>query len=240
MASTVPSCRAYDPAFAYELAVIIQDGIKKMFEDQATCFYYVTLMNENYAQPEMPAGVEEGIRKGIYLYQSHKGKKGQPKVQLFGSGTILLQALAAQELLAEHGVSADVWSVTSYTELRRDAISAERFNRLHPAGKQRRPYISQVLEAVEGPIVAASDYMAALPDMLTKWIPQPLVALGTDGFGRSDSRAALRRFFEVDSSSIAAAAFSALAREGTVEAKVAAAKIKELGVDSDCPDPWTV
>jgi pyruvate dehydrogenase E1 component len=241
LASTVPNCRSYDPAFAFEIAVLLQDGIKRMYEDQEDIFYYITLMNENYVQLPMPEGAEDGIKRGIYLLKSHKAARAQHKVQLFGSGTIMQQVLKAQELLAEKfNVRADVWSVTSYTELRRDGLSCERYNRWNPGKKARVPFISQALAKAQGPVVAASDYMAALPDLVGKWLPGRITALGTDGFGRSDSRQALRRFFEVDAASIAAAALSALARDGKLTAKQATDGISELGLDASKPDPWTL
>jgi pyruvate dehydrogenase E1 component len=241
MASTVPTCISYDPAFAYEIAVIVQDGIRRMYQEQEDVFYYITLMNENYVQPAMPEGAEEGILKGVYKVRPHKAKKGQAKVQLLGSGTILRAALAAQDLLAErYNVSADVWSVTSYNELRREAQACERWNRLHPASKPRVPYVTQVFDKTEGPVVAASDYMKILPDGIGKWVRGGILSLGTDGFGRSDSRRALRRFFEVDAEHIAAAALYRLSQDGQRDAKDVATALKELGLDPDAPAPWTV
>jgi pyruvate dehydrogenase E1 component len=240
MASTVPNCISYDPAYIYEIAVIVQDGIRRMYQEQEDVFYYVTLMNENYEHPAMPEGAEEGIRRGIYKLRAHKGKKGQPKVQLFGSGTILRQVEAAQELLDKYGVSADVWSVTSYNELRREAQECERWNRLHPTSKAKVPYITQVMEKEQGPVVAASDYMKILPDSIGKWVPQGVFSLGTDGFGRSDSRAALRRFFEVDSANVAAAALYQLALSGEIEKSVVSKAVKELGINPEAPTPWKV
>ncbi|MCC7479748.1 pyruvate dehydrogenase (acetyl-transferring), homodimeric type [bacterium] len=241
IASTVPTCRAYDPAFAFELAVITQDGIRRMYEEQEDCFYYVTVMNENYLQPAMPKGVEEGIRRGIYLFKPGVAKKGAPRVRLLGSGTIMQQVLRAQELLAEQfGVSADVYSATSYTELRNDGMSCERHNRLHPGAKARVPYITQVLGKEDTPVVAASDYMRALPDLVAAWVPGGIISLGTDGFGRSESRAALRRHFEVDAEHIAFAALSGLAQRGQFDAKKLKDALKSLGLDADYPDPWTL
>jgi pyruvate dehydrogenase E1 component len=231
-ASTVPNCVSYDPAYAYELAVIIQDGLRRMYRDGEDVFYYVTLGNESYAQPTMPPqeDVAEGIRKGIYRVSA--GEHGPARVQLWGSGSLLNEALRAQKILWERfQVPAGVWSVTSYNELRREALSAERYNRLHPAEPPRTPYIRQVMAAAEGPIVAASDYMKALPGQLAPWLDGRLTALGTDGYGRSESRPFLRRFFEVDAESIAAAALSALALAGEFDPQRAAQAIVELGLD---------
>lgn len=236
LASTVPTCAAYDPAYAYEMAVIIQDGIYRMYERMEDRFYYITHYNEFYVQPPMPEGCREGILKGIYKYRA--SEHGPAVVQLFGSGPILNEALRAQELLwNRYGIPADVWSVTSYNELRRDALRVERWNRLHPDQPPRKPYILEVLEGHEGPIVAATDYMKIVPDQLAPWLGDRLVSLGTDGFGRSDNRLYLRRFFEVNAEAIAANALSALARRGEFPASRAAEAIRELGLDPDRPDP---
>jgi len=197
-ASTVPTCACYDPAFAYELAVIIQDGIRRMYHEMEDRFYYITVYNENYVQPAMPEteGIREGILRGLYKYKA--AENGPAMAQLFGSGTILNEALKAQQILAErYQVATDVWSVTSYNELRREALATERWNRLHPAEPARVPYIVQVMDAVPGPIVASSDYMKAVPDQLAPWIGERLHTLGTDGFGRSENREHLRKFFEI-------------------------------------------
>ncbi|MBC7292560.1 MAG: pyruvate dehydrogenase (acetyl-transferring), homodimeric type, partial [Thermoleophilia bacterium] len=213
LASTVPTCAAYDPAYAYEMAVIIQDGIYRMYERMEDRFYYITHYNEFYVQPPMPEGCREGILKGIYRYRA--SEHGPAAVQLFGSGPILNEALRAQELLwTRYEIPADVWSVTSYNELRRDALRVERWNRLHPDQPPRKPYILEVLEGHEGPIVAATDYMKIVPDQLAPWLGDRLISLGTDGFGRSDNRFYLRRFFEVSAEAIVANALSALARRG--------------------------
>jgi pyruvate dehydrogenase E1 component len=237
LASTIPTCRTYDPAYAYEIAVIIQDGIRRMYELGEDRFYYLTIGNENYVQPEMPEGSAEGILRGIYKFKS----ADKPAViQLFGSGSILNEAVAAQQILAEkYGVAADVWSVTSYNELRRDALETERWNRLHPAEPERTPYILQTLKGVEGSIVAASDYMKIVPDQLAPWIGTRMVTLGCDGFGRSENREHLRRFFEVDAASIAGAALSRLAREGKFDAAKAQAALRELSLDTEVADPVT-
>jgi pyruvate dehydrogenase E1 component len=238
--SVVPTCITYDPAFAYEIAVIIQDGIRRMYEDNEDRFYYLTVGNENYVQPPMPEteGIHEGILRGLYLYK--RSETGPAKVTLFGSGSILNEALKAQKLLAEkYGIGADVWSVTSYNELRRDALATDRWNRLHPAEPERKPYLLQTLGNIEMPIIAATDYMKAVPDQISPWLPGRLTALGTDGFGRSDNREHLRRFFEVDAASIAAAALSGLARWGRYDAKRATQAIQELGLDPERVDPAT-
>jgi pyruvate dehydrogenase E1 component len=238
LASTVPNCIAYDPAYAYEIAVIIRDGIRRMYQEQEDVYYYLTLGNENYAHPPMPEGVEEGIIKGIYRLKTHQPEKGQHKVQLFGSASILRETLRAQEILADRfNVSADVWSVTSYKELRRDALEVERWNMLHPTKRQKKPYITKMLEKTDGPVVAASDYMKTLPDMIRPWILEDMVSLGTDGFGRSDTRKALRRHFEVDAECIAVAALYALANQGKIKREQVAGAIDDLGIDPEKIDP---
>jgi pyruvate dehydrogenase E1 component len=207
-----------------------------MYQEGEDRFYYITLYNEDYAMPEMPEGVQEGILRGIYKYRP--AAKGDAVVQLFGSGPMLNEALRAQEILSQkYGIAADVWSVTSYNELRRDALAIDRWNRLHPAEAEKRPYILDVLRGTAGPIIAATDYMKAVPDQLSPWLLNRLVSLGTDGFGRSDNRQHLRRFFEVNAESIAAAALSRLAREGKFEAQRAQKAIVELGVDAEKIDP---
>ncbi|HUI84149.1 MAG TPA: pyruvate dehydrogenase (acetyl-transferring), homodimeric type [Candidatus Binatia bacterium] len=234
--SVVPTCHTYDPAYVYEIAVIIQDGMRRMYQQREDRFYYITLYNEDYAMPEMPPGAEEGILRGIYRYRA--ADAGQAAVQLFGSGPILNEALRAQNMLAEkYGIAADVWSVTSYNELRRDALAIERWNRLHPAEPEKPPYIFTALAGAEGPIIAATDYMKAVPDQLAPWVGKRLVSLGTDGFGRSDNRQYLRQHFEVNAESIAAAALSRLAREGKFDARRAQQAFAELGVDPDKVDP---
>ena len=195
----IPNMVAYDPAFAFELAVIVRDGIKRMFEDQENIYYYITVMNENYAMPEMPKGAKDGILKGMYKFKPSTMKNAKLKAQLFGSGTIINQVLQAQEILEkDYKVAADVWSVTSYKELRREALEVERWNMLNPDKKQKTSFITQTLSKEEGVFVAASDYVKALPDSVSKWFPGTLHSLGTDGYGRSGARKALRDFFEVD------------------------------------------
>ena len=239
MSSVYPSCITYDPAFAYEMAVIIQDGIRRMYQNGEDCFYYITMYNEDYAMPEMPKGVEQGILRGFYKYKAASG--GKAVIQLFGSGPILNEALKAQAILAEkYAVQADVWSVTSYTELRREALAIDRWNLLHPAEKEKHPYILKALEGAEGPIIAATDYMKIVPDQLSPWLRERLVSLGTDGFGRSDNRQYLRKHFEVSAESITAAALSRLAREKKFDAKKAQKALQELSVNPEKPDPAKV
>ena len=238
LASTVPNLLAYDPAFAYEIAVIIQDGLRRMYHEQEDILYYITLMNENYAMPKMPDGAEEGILKGLYLFKGGQRKKGTQVVNLLGSGTILNEVLKAQEMLAEYKVCADVYSATSYKQLRTDALACERWNMLHPEKKPKVPYITQVLGDENVPAVAASDYMKILPDGVGKYIPGGLLSLGTDGYGRSDTRPVLRRHFEVDAESITIGALYQLAQAGKLERKQAAKAIKQFGIDPDKPDPW--
>src|SRR5665213_3047249 len=237
LAGTIPTCITYDPAFVYEMAVIIQDGIRRMYEAAENCFYYITMYNEDYAMPPMPEGegIREGILRGIYKYKSSE-KPAQ--LQLFGSGPILNETVEAQQILAErYNIAADVWSVTSYNELRRDALDTERYNRLHPSEKERTPYIVTALGSAAGPIVAASDYMKSMPDNLSPWLNSQhgsrLVSLGTDGFGRSDNREHLRRHFEVDAESIVAAALSKLARDGVIKPKVAEKAFTDLGLTTE-------
>ena len=237
LASAVPTCAAYDPAYAYEIAVIVQDGIRRMYKEQEDRFYYLTLYNENYPMPPMPPDLDtEGVLKGIYRFKT--AEKGKAKVQLFGSGPILNEALRAQQILAEkYNLAADVWSVTSYNELRRDALQVERWNRLHPEQARRMPYIAQALKGAEGPIVAATDYMKVVADQIAPWLPGRMETLGTDGFGRSDNREVLRKHFEINAESIAAAALSRLARDGKMDAKKVRAAFADLGVDTEKVDP---
>ncbi|MDP8981924.1 MAG: pyruvate dehydrogenase (acetyl-transferring), homodimeric type [Acidobacteriota bacterium] len=234
LSSTIPTCASYDPAYAYEIAVIVQDGIRRMYQEMEDRFYYLTIYNENYAQPPMPQGVEEGILRGIYRYAKTDGAQ----INLFGSGPILNEALKAQQILAErYQVPSDVWSVTSYNELRRDALEVERWNRLHPAEPERIPYIVKALEGVNGSIIASSDYMKVVPDQLAPWLPGRMVSLGTDGFGRSDNREYLRKHFENGDESIAAAALSRLAREGKFDKQRAQSALSELHMTPESPDP---
>jgi pyruvate dehydrogenase E1 component len=236
LSSTVPTCLSYDPAYVYELAVILEDGMRRMYVEGESVFYYITMYNEDYAMPAMPEGVREGILRGIYKCKAADGKKAA--AHLFGSGPMLIEALRASEILAaKYGVPTDVWSVTSYNQLRRDALSVERWNRLHPASPVKTPYIVQALKQAAGPIVAVTDYMKSVPDQLSPWLGSRLVSLGTDGFGRSDNREYLRRHFEVSAESIAAAALSRLARDGAFDAQRAQKAFAELGVDTEGEDP---
>jgi pyruvate dehydrogenase E1 component len=241
--SVIPNCLCYDPTYGYELAVIIHDGLRRMVTNQEDVFYYITLMNENYVHPALPEGVEQGILKGLYLLKESK-MKAKACVQLLGSGTILREVEAAAQLLeSDWGVSADVWSATSFTELRRDGLAAERWNMLHPEAKPRVAYVTQCLgERPAGPVVAASDYMKTFADQIRPFVPQdrPYRVLGTDGFGRSDSRARLRYFFEVNRHFVAVAALKALAERGELKAKTVADAIRKYGLDPDKPDPVTV
>jgi len=233
----MPNVRAYDPAFAYELAVIIKDGIYRMFEKQENIFYYLTVMNEFYTMPPMPLGVEEGIIKGIYRY-GKSAKNTKTKAHLLGSGSILNEAIKAQKILEEqYDVSADVWSVTSYKQLYHDAIDTQRWNLLNPEQKPKRPYVSEVLSNEKGVFISASDYLKALPHSISQWIPGPHYVLGTDGYGRSESRAALRDFFEVDARYITIAALYQLAKEGTIADTVVMKAIKDLDIKFDKLNP---
>jgi len=244
LASTIPNCVSYDPTFAYEVVVIIRDGIRRMFEAQEDVYYYVTLMNENYRHPAMPAGAEEGIIKGLYLLQ--EGRKAEKKnarqrVQLMGSGTILREVIAAADLLRDDwNVDADLWSATSFNELRRDGMSAERFNLLHPTAPRRKSYIESALEGHAGPVIAATDYMRSYAEQVRRHIPRRYEVLGTDGFGRSDYRAKLRQFFEVNRYYVAVAALKALADDGALANDVVAKAIAKYGLDTERPDPWKV
>lgn len=233
-----PTIMAYDPAYAYELAVIIRDGIRRMYEDQEDIFYYLTVMNENYPMPPMPEGCKEGILKGMYKFKASDNKESKLRAQLFGSGTILNEVLKAQQLLEDkYGVAADVWSVTSYKELYKDGLECERWNMMHPAAKPKTPYVTQCLNGAEGPVIAASDYLKALPESISNWIPNRLLALGTDGFGRSESREALRNFFEVDARFITLATLKALADEKKIKASVVEKAMKDLGIDPKKRNP---
>jgi len=237
--STVPNCVAYDPTYSYELVVIVQDGLRRMYQDQESVFYYITCMNENYAHPALPAGAAEGILKGMYLLRS--GATGKVRATLFGSGTILREVLAAADLLEkDYGVAADVFSVTSFSELRRNALAAERWNLLHAGEEPRRTYVQEVLGDRTGPFIAATDYMKTVADQIRQWVPGRYAVLGTDGFGRSDSRAELRRFFEVDRHYVTVATLKALADEGKVDAKVVSQAMQSFGIDPEKPNPLTV
>ncbi|HEX7022494.1 MAG TPA: pyruvate dehydrogenase (acetyl-transferring), homodimeric type [Trueperaceae bacterium] len=236
-----PNLKAYDPAFAYEIAFIIREGMRRMYQEGESLIYYLTLGNQAYAQPAMPAHlrpaeIEEGVLKGLYKFRPAP-KKGKHAAQLFGSGAIMNEVLHAQEMLAAYDVAADVWSATSYKELHRDALEVERWNRLHPNETPRRPYVAQVLADAPGPFVAASDYLKILPDALSGHLPKPVIALGTDGFGRSEARAELRDFFEVDAPHIVQATLAALVESGELDAATLQKAMNELGIDADRPDP---
>jgi pyruvate dehydrogenase E1 component len=238
LASSVPNVVAYDPAFAYEIALLVQDGIRRMYEKGESIFYYMTLGNENYQMLPMPAGVEEGILRGMYRCRPAESKSKYTRIHLFGSGAILREALRAQEILAErYQVAADVWSVTSYKELRRDALECERWNRLHPLAESRKSYVEKLLAREKGIFIAATDFMKSLPEMINRWVPGGLVPLGTDGFGRSEGRPALRRFFEVDGEFITLTALDQLARRGEFKPEQVQQAIRELGIDPDKADP---
>jgi len=240
LALPIPTLWAYDPAFAYEIAVIIQDGIRRMYKDGENIFYYITVMNEAYAMPPMPPGPEirDGILKGMYKYRASQNKKSKLRAQIFGSGAILREALKAQEILDEkYGVAADVWSVTSYKALYNDGINTERWNLLHPTEKPRVPYVSQCLGDAPGVLIAATDYLKALPNLVSKWVPRRLAALGTDGFGRSDGREALRNFFEVDARFITLATLYELLQDGKIEPSVVEKAIKDLEIDTEKANP---
>ncbi|NNL64389.1 MAG: pyruvate dehydrogenase (acetyl-transferring), homodimeric type, partial [Woeseiaceae bacterium] len=238
-ASTVPNCVSYDPTYAYELAVIIHDGMRRMFENQENVFYYITCMNENYVHPPMPSGVEDGILKGMYLLQV--GGQGKIRAQLMGSGTILREVLGASELLEnDFNIPVDVWSVTSFNELRREALEVERWNQLHPDHPPKKSYVETCLAERAGPYIAATDYMKIVPDQIQRWVPGTFVSLGTDGYGRSDDRKALRQHFEVDKRYIAVTALKALADDGVLDQKTVAEAIEKYGIDPDKPDPVTL
>jgi pyruvate dehydrogenase E1 component len=238
-ASTVPNCVSYDPTYAYELAVIIQDGLRRMIGEQEDVFYYITTMNENYVHPPMPKGVEDGILRGMYLL--HVGGQGKVRAQLMGSGTILREVIGAAELLNEDfGIPTDIWSVTSFNELRRDALEVERWNHLHPDAEPRKCYVEEALADRPGPYVAATDYMKIVPDQIERWVPGHFVSLGTDGYGRSDRRTALRKHFEVDKRFIAVTTLKALADDGALDNETVAQAIRKYGIDPDRPDPVTL
>jgi pyruvate dehydrogenase E1 component len=238
LALPVPNCVSYDPAFAFELALIIKDGIRRMYVDGESIFYYLTVMNEQYAMPPMPEGAAEGILKGLYKFRPAGMPKAKARAQLFGSGAILPEVVKAQEVLeSQYGIGADVWSVTSYTELYREGHACDRWNMLHPGEPARVPYVTQCLKDAPGVLVAASDYLKVLPDAIDRWLPRPVVALGTDGFGRSENRAGLREFFEVDHRYVVVATLSALARDKKIDAKIAVDAMAALGINPEKANP---
>jgi pyruvate dehydrogenase E1 component len=241
IAATIPNCVCYDPTYSYELAVIVQDGLRRMYGENEDVFYYITTLNENYPHGDMPAGAEEGIRKGMYKLRSVEGKKKAPRVQLLGSGAILREIEAGAALLAnDFGIASDIWSVTSFMELRRDGLDVDRWNMLHPTATPKRSHVETCLDKAGGPVVASTDYMKLLADQIRPFIPSRYRVLGTDGFGRSDYRRKLRSFFEVDRFHVVVAALKALSEEGTVPASAVADAIRKYGIDPDKPNPVTV
>lgn len=237
----MPNLVAYDPAYAYELAVIVRDGIRRMYHEREPVFYYITVQNEPYVQPPMPDGVEEGILKGIYKCRACEDPGSKPRVHLFGSAAILREALAAREILQERfSVAADVWSVTSYSLLRRDALACERWNLLHPDKRPRVPYIEQVLAHEPFPIVATGDYMKAVPDQIARWVPSGFHPLGTDGFGRSEARAELRDYFEIDARYVTLAALQELTKVGQFDRTKLGLAAKALDINPEKLDPMGV
>ena len=239
-ASFIPNVRSYDPTFAYEVVTIGQRGMQRMMAEQQDEYWYLTLMNENYTHPEMPEGSAEGIIKGMYLLKdAGKGKKGELRVQLMGSGTILREVIAAADLLdADFGIKADIWSCPSFNELARDGVDAERWNRLHPEAKApRKPWVTQQLEGRSGPAIAATDYVRHFANQVREYVPMRYSVLGTDGYGRSDTRANLRRHFEVDRFHVAHAAVAALAADGKLTPKDVARAIKLYKLDAEKPNP---
>jgi pyruvate dehydrogenase E1 component len=243
LSATIPNCLSYDPTFGYEVAVVIQDGLRRMYAEQEDVYYYLTVMNENYPQPAMPEGAAPDIIKGMYLFRSAgKGAKAKaPRVQLLGSGTIFREVIAAADLLRDDwGVEADLWGCPSFTELARDGMAVARENLLHPTAKPKRSHVEACLGDTQGPVVAATDYMRAFAEQIRAYVPRRYVVLGTDGFGRSDTRENLRRFFEVDRHYVTVAALKALADEGTLPATKAAEAMKKYGIDPAKPAPWTV
>ena len=237
-AQFIPNCMAYDPTFHYEVAVIVRDGLKRMYEEQQDVFYYITTMNENYRHPALPEGAEEGIIKGMYRFSQAKGKAKAPRVQLLGCGSILNEVIAAAELLRDDwGVAADVWSCPSFNELARDGHAAKRWNRLHPGETPRKSYVEQCLEGTEGPVIASTDYIRMFAEQIRPFVPRRYEVLGTDGFGRSDSREALRRHFEVDRHYVVLAVLQALVDEGKFKSGKVRDAIAKYGIDPEKPNP---
>jgi pyruvate dehydrogenase E1 component len=241
--SVIPNCVSYDPTFSYEVAVIVQDGLRRMVAEQQDVYYYLTVMNENYVHPAMPEGAAPDIIKGMYAFRRGGESKGKKplRVQLLGSGTIFREVIAAADLLREEwGVEADLWGCPSFTELARDGNAVERWNRLHPADKPRLSHVETCLASTQGPVIAATDYVRTYAEQIRKLVPRRYVVLGTDGFGRSDTRERLRYFFEVDRHWIAVAALKALADDGALPAAKVAEAIAKYRLDPDKPAPWTV
>jgi len=238
LAGTVPNCVTYDPTYAYELAVIVQQGLEEMYVKKLPKYYYITVMNENYVQPAMPKGCEEGIIKGLYRLQQNTTKANKKAVQLLGSGTILREVIAAAEILkTEFGVDADIWSATSFNELRREGLSTTRWNMLHPEEKPKLSYVEQCLGKTKGPVIAATDYVKSYADQIREFIPADYTVLGTDGFGRSDSRERLRHFFEVDRYFVTVAALTALVKDNVLPPGVVSEAIKKFNINPEKPDP---
>jgi pyruvate dehydrogenase E1 component len=234
----IPNVVSYDPTFSYEVAVIVHEGLRRMIGEQEDVYFYITLMNENYEHPEMPEGAEDGIVKGMYLFRAGGGNKKTPRVQLLGSGTIFREVLAAADLLeSDFGVAADVWSVPSFTELRREGLDVERWNRLHPTEEPKRSYVETMLADRSGPVIASTDYIKAFSDQIRPFVNRRYAVLGTDGFGRSDYRKALRRFFEVDRHFVALTALHALAQEGQVPNERVAEAISKYDIDPEKRNP---
>jgi pyruvate dehydrogenase E1 component len=241
ISATVPNCISYDPTFQYEIAVIIQDGLRRMYTEQQDIFYYITVMNENYVHPAMPDGVEQAIIKGMYLFAAGAKKSRAPRVQLLGSGTIFREVIEAAQLLrSDWGVEADLWSCPSFTELARDGYAVARHNLLNPAAKPKLAHVETCLGDTRGPVIAATDYVRAFAEQIRAWVPRRYVVLGTDGFGRSDTREKLRYFFEVDRHWVAVAALKALADEGALPAAKVVEAMKKYALDPAKPAPWTV
>ena len=237
-AMAYPTVRAYDPAYAFELAVIVRDGVRRMVQDQQDCFYYITVTNEGYAQPAMPGDVAQGIVRGMYRFRASQRGADKATVQLMGSGAILNRVLAAADMLENtYGIAANVWSVTSYKALYTDALESERWNMLHPKSSPRLSFLETALEGAGGVFVAASDYVRALPETVSGWLPGPLISLGTDGFGRSDGRQHLRDFFEVDERYIALAALYGLARQGQFDRSIVRKAVADMGIDPEKINP---
>jgi len=240
LSATVPNCISYDPTFAYELVVIIQDGLRRMYQEQEDVYYYLTVMNENYPMPALPEGAEKGILKGMYLFKKGAAKKG-PRVQLLGSGTILREVIAAADLLRnDWGIESDVWSCPSFTELARDGNETARWNLLNPLEKPRLAWVEQCLQDTKGPVVAASDYMRLFAEQIRAYVPRRYTVLGTDGFGRSDTREKLRHFFEVNRYFVALAALKSLADDGAIDVKKVAEALKRYDIDAAKAVPWKV
>jgi len=242
LSSTVPNCVSYDPTFGYEVAVIVQDGLRRMHKEQQDIYYYVTVLNENYPHPAMPEGAAEGIVRGMYLFRrGGAGGKKTPRVQLLGSGAIFREVIAAAELLrTDFGIESDLWGCPSFTELAREGNASSRWNLLHPTEAPKQPYVTKLLQGTEGPIIAATDYIRTFAEQIRAYVPRRYVSLGTDGYGRSDTREKLRRFFEVDRFQVAVAALKALADEGALPATKVAEAIQKYGIEANRPAPWTV